>query len=81
MGLLQKSAEKIRTLVLDFGEIIVTATVIVALVTAVVNGFSTMGNVCFFSGLSAMFNDIVSTVLGALVIYLLFTIYKNTETK
>ncbi|HGZ69792.1 MAG TPA: hypothetical protein ENK87_00470 [Nitratifractor sp.] len=79
MNFLQKSTEKIRTLVLDFGEIIVTATVIVGLITAVVNGLSTMGNAGFFSGLSAMFNDIVSTILGALVIFLLFAIYKNTQ--
>jgi len=73
--------EKVRETVLSFGEIIVTISVIIGLVTAVVGGLSDMANVGFFAGLSTMFSSIVNVIMGALVIFLLFAIYRNGEKK
>ena len=70
---------KVRDNVLGFGEIIVTISVLIGLFTAIVGGFSEMGNVGFFSGFSSMLKDIVSVIMGALVIFLLFAIKKNTD--
>ena len=71
--------DKVRELVLGFGEIILTVTVIIGLVSAVISGLSDMGNVGFFTGLGNMFQSISSVIMGALVIFLLFAIKKNTD--
>lgn len=71
--------DRVRKIVLDFGEIILTVSIVIGLVSAIIDGLAVMGNVGFFSGLSSMFNNIVSIVMGALVIFLLFAIRKNTE--
>ena len=76
---LEPITEKVRENVLGFGEIIVTVSVLVGLFTAVLGGISEMGNVGFFSGLSSMLQNVVSVVMGALVIFLLFAIKKNTD--
>lgn len=73
--------EKVRDIVLGFGEIIVTISVIIGLVTAIIGGISDMFNVSFFAGISTMFSDIVNVIMGALVIFLLFAIYRNGEPK
>ncbi len=77
LPLLETITEKVRNFVLSFGELIVTVTVIIGLVTAVLDGITDMGNVGFFSGLATMFNGAVSAVMGALIIFLLFAIYKK----
>ena len=71
--------EKVRDIVLAFGELIVTISVIIGLGTAIIGGFSDMVNVGIFAGLSTMFSDIVSVIMGALVVFLLFAIYRNGE--
>jgi hypothetical protein len=71
--------EKVRDLVLGFGEIIITVTVIIGLISALIGGLSEMGNVGFFSGLSSMFTEMSGVIMGALMIFLLFGIYRNTE--
>lgn len=71
--------EKVRDIVLSFGELIVTVSVIIGLITAIIGGFSDMINVGFFAGLSSMFTDMVGVIMGALVIFLLFAIYRNGE--
>ncbi len=73
--------EKVRDLVLGFGEIIITVTVVIALISAFVGGLSAMGNVGFFAGLSYMFTEMANVIMGALVLFLLFGIYRNTEKK
>lgn len=71
--------EKVRDIVLGFGELIVTVSVIVGLITAIIGGFSNMTNVGFLAGLSSMFADMIGVIMGALVIFLLFAIYRNGE--
>ena len=71
--------EKVRDIVLGFGEIIVTVSVIIGIATAVISGLSNMVHIGFFTGLSTMFSEIVSVIMGALVIFLLFAIYRNGE--
>jgi len=71
--------ERVRDIVLGFGELIVTISVIIGLITAIVGGFSQMANVGFFAGLSSMFTEMVGVIMGALVIFLLFAIYRNGE--
>jgi phosphoglycerol transferase MdoB-like AlkP superfamily enzyme len=71
--------EKVRELVLGFGEIIVTVSVLIGVITAVIGGISDMINIGFFTGLSNMFSNIVSVIMGALVIFLLFAIYRNGQ--
>jgi len=66
-------------MVLAFGEIIVTISVIIGLVTALVGGLSDMANIGFFTGLSNMFSNFINVIMGALVIFLLFAIYRNGE--
>jgi len=73
--------EKVRDIVLGFGEIIVTISVVIGLITAIIGGVSDMVNVSFFTGISTMFSDIVNVIMGALVIFLLFAIYRNGELK
>ncbi len=77
ISLLSPITEKVREIVLGFGEIIVTISVLIGLVTAIIGGLSDILNVGFFAGLSTMLSDIVSVVMGALVIFLLFAIYKK----
>ena len=79
IAIFEPITDKVRKIVLDFGELILTVSVTIGLVSAIIDGLSAMGNVGFFSGLSSMFNNIVSIVMGALVIFLLFAIRKNTE--
>jgi len=71
--------EKVRDIVLGFGELIVTVSVIVGVVAAVIGGVSDMGNIGFFAGLSSIFTEIVGVIMAALVIFLLFAIYRNGE--
>jgi len=71
--------EKVRDIVLAFGELIVTVSVIVGVVTAIIAGASDMMHIGIGAGLSTMFNGIVNVVMGALVIFLLFAIYRNGE--
>ena len=71
--------EKVRDIVLGFGELIVTVSVIIGLVTAVISGITDIGNHGLFTGLTSMLSDMVSVIMGALVIFLLFAIYRNGE--
>jgi hypothetical protein len=71
--------EKVRDIVLGFGELIVTVSVIIGLITALINGFSDMANIGFFAGLGTMFSEAVTVITGALVVFLLFAIYRNGE--
>ncbi len=71
--------DTVREIVLKFGEIILTVSIIIGLGSAVIGGLTTMGNVGFFTGLNAMFSDSVKVIMGALVIFLLFAIHKNTK--
>jgi hypothetical protein len=79
MNFLEPLTQKVRDLVLTFGELIVTASIIIGVASAVIDGLSTMSTVGFFAGLSSMFSNIISIIMGALVIFLLFAIYKNTK--
>jgi hypothetical protein len=69
----------VRDIVLKFGEIILTVSIIIGLGNAVLQGLTTMGNVGFFSGISSMIEDMVKVIMSAIVIFLLFAIYKNTN--
>lgn len=66
--------QKVREIILGFGEIVVTIFVVVGIAAAIIGGLSDMANVGFFAGLSSMFQEIVTVVMGALVIFLLFAI-------
>ena len=79
IGFFTPITEKVRDIVLGFGEIIVTISVIIGLLNAIIGGVSDMGNVGFFTGFSTMFSDMISVIMGALVIFLLFAIYRNSE--
>ena len=70
---------KVQELVLGSGELIVTISVIIGLITALIGGIADMGNVGFFTGLSSMLSNMISVIMGSLVIFLLFAIYKNGE--
>ncbi|MDD5358954.1 MAG: hypothetical protein PHI79_01630 [Sulfurovaceae bacterium] len=70
---------QVRALVLGFGEVVVTIFVVVGIVAAVIGGLSDMANVGFFAGLSSMFQEIVTVVMGALAIFLLFAIKENLD--
>ncbi len=72
---------KVRDIVLKFGEIILTVSIIIGLGNAVLNGLTTMGNVGFFSGISAMIEDMVKVIMSAIVIFLLFAIHKGVTKK
>jgi hypothetical protein len=69
----------VREIVLKFGEIILTVSIIIGLGNAVLQGLTTMGNVGFFTGVSAMIEDMVKVIMGALVIFLLFAIRKEVS--
>jgi hypothetical protein len=69
----------VRDIVLKFGEIILTVSIIIGLGNAVLQGLTTMGNVGFFSGIGTMIEDMVKVIMSAIVIFLLFAIYKNTN--
>jgi hypothetical protein len=69
---------KVREIVLKFGEIILTVSIVIGLGNAVLQGLTTMGNVGFFSGIGTMIEDMVKVIMSAIVIFLLFAIYKNT---
>jgi hypothetical protein len=77
--MLEPITRKVRDFVLGFGEIIVTVSVIVGLVSASIAGVAEMGNVGFFTGLTTMVNSMVNVIMGALVIFLLFAIKKNGD--
>ncbi len=70
---------KVREIVLGFGEVVVTIFVVVGIVAAIIGGLSDMANVGFFAGLSSMFQEIVTVVMGALVIFLLFAIKESLD--
>ena len=71
--------ERTRDIVLGFGELIVTVSVLIGLITAIIGGFSDILNVGVFAGISNMFTDMVNVIMGALVIFLLFAIYRNGQ--
>ena len=71
--------DTVRETVLNFGEIILTISVIIGVISAIIGGLADMGNVGFFTGLVNMFQGIVTVVMSALVIFLLFAIKRNTE--
>lgn len=73
--------EKVRGLVLGLGEVIVTIFAVVGIVAAIISGLSDMATTGFFTGLSNMFISIVSVVMGALVIFLLFAIKDSLDKK
>lgn len=73
--------QKVRDIILGLGEVIVTIFAVVGIVAAIVNGLSDMATIGFFSGLSSMFQSIVSVVMGALVIFLLFAIKDSLDKK
>jgi hypothetical protein len=79
-NMLEPITRKVRDFVLGFGEIIVTISVIFGLISALIAGLADMGNVGFFTGLTTMINNMVSVVMGALVIFLLFAIKNNGDT-
>lgn len=79
LNIISPITDKVRSFVLGFGEIILTISVIIGLVSAILAGVSEMGNVGFFTGLSSMLQGMISVVMGALVIFLLFAIKKNTD--
>ena len=79
LNIMSPITDKVRSFVLGFGEIILTVSVIIGLVSAILGGISDMGNVGFFTGLSNMLQGMISVVMGALVIFLLFAINKNTQ--
>jgi hypothetical protein len=81
IGLLSPITEKVREIVLGFGEIIVTISVIVGLVAALLGGITDMGNLGFFTGFTNMLSQMISVIMGALVIFLLFAIYRKSEKK
>ena len=70
---------KVRAVVLGFGEVLVTIFVVVGVIAAVIGGLSDMANVGFFAGLSSMFQEMVTVVMGALAIFLLFAIKENLD--
>lgn len=72
---------KVRSIVLGFGEVVVTIFVVIGIIEAVIGGLSDMANVGFFAGLSSMFQEIVSVGMGALVIFLLFAIKESLDKK
>ncbi|CUV66256.1 hypothetical protein BN3087_690004 [Sulfurovum sp. enrichment culture clone C5] len=72
---------KVRAVVLGFGEVLVTIFVVVGVIAAVIGGLSDMANVGFFAGLSSMFQEMVTVVMGALVIFLLFAIKESLDKK
>ncbi|MDD5406568.1 MAG: hypothetical protein PHE73_06490 [Sulfurovaceae bacterium] len=65
---------QVRDVILTFGEVVVTIFVVVGIAAAIIGGLSDMANVGFFAGLSSMFQEIVTVVMGALAIFLLFAI-------
>lgn len=65
---------QVRDIILTFGEVVVTIFVVVGIAAAIIGGLSDMANVGFFAGLSSMFQEIVTVVMGALAIFLLFAI-------
>lgn len=73
--------QKVRDIVLGLGEVIVTIFAVVGIVAAIINGLSDMATIGFFAGLSGMFQSIVSVVMGALVIFLLFAIKDSLDKK
>ncbi|MBN2768177.1 MAG: hypothetical protein JXQ68_03675 [Campylobacterales bacterium] len=73
--------QKVREIVLGIGEIIVTISAIVGIAAAIIGGFSDMGKIGFFAGLSSMFKGIVGVIMGALFIFLLFAIKEALEKK
>jgi len=73
--------QKVRGIVLGLGEVIVTIFAVVGIVAGVINGLSDMATIGFFAGLSGMFQSIVSVVMGALVIFLLFAIKDSLDKK
>jgi len=77
IGFFNPITEKVRDIVLGFGELIVTVSVIIGLITAILGGITDMGNLGFFTGLTNMFSAMISVVMGALVIFLLFAIYRK----
>ncbi|MBN2721776.1 MAG: hypothetical protein JXQ77_03030 [Campylobacterales bacterium] len=79
VGFFEPITHQVREVVLGFGEVVVTIFVVVGLVAAVIGGLSDMANVGFFAGLSSMFQEIVTVVMGALVIFLLFAIKDNLD--
>lgn len=70
---------KVRAVVLGFGEVVVTIFVVVGIIAAIIGGLSDMANVGFFAGLSSMFQEIVTVVMGALAIFLLFAIKEKLD--
>ncbi len=79
IGICEPITQKVRDVVLGFGEVIVTISVIIGIVTAIIGGLADMGNIGFFTGLVNMIEGIVGVVMGALVIFLLFAIKKNGD--
>jgi hypothetical protein len=78
-AMLDPITRRVRDFVLGFGEIIVTVSVVIGLISALIAGLAEMGNVGFFTGLTSMINSMVSVIMGALVIFLLFAIKKNGD--
>jgi predicted lipid-binding transport protein (Tim44 family) len=79
VGFFEPITHQVREAILSFGEVVVTIFVVVGLVAAVIGGLSDMANVGFFAGLSSMFQEIVTVVMGALVIFLLFAIKDSLD--
>ncbi|MFA5502486.1 MAG: hypothetical protein WC253_07610 [Sulfurovaceae bacterium] len=79
VGFFEPITHQVREAILTFGEVVVTIFVVVGLVAAVIGGLSDMANVGFFAGLSSMFQEIVTVVMGALVIFLLFAIKDSLD--
>jgi len=81
MGFFAPITDKISSLVLGFGEIIITIALVFGLAIEVMNGLSVMGEVGFIDGLLQMLQGIISVVMAALILFLLFAIKKNTDKK
>jgi len=79
VGFFEPITHQVREVILGFGEIVVTIFVVVGIVAAIIGGLSDMANVGFFAGLSSMFQEIVTVVMGALVIFLLFAIKDSLD--
>ncbi len=79
VGFFEPITHQVREIVLSFGEVVVTIFVVVGIVAAIIGGLSDMANVGFFAGLSSMFQEIVTVVMGALVIFLLFAIKDSLD--
>lgn len=80
MNFFSPITDKISSVVLGFGEIIITIALVFGLVLEVFNGLSLMGE-SFIDGLIQMLQGMISVVMASLILFLLFAIKKNTDKK